>query len=132
MKGMIIKVIFLAIVGFVFAAGCEEQSISNAKSNIKRSRLIAVENKQLKKDLERCQEETGKQKELLEQCEEAKKDIEEQSAKNIGDLFDGMLGGVLEENRALREENENLITEITKLKEELEIHKEPTPLPHTE
>lgn len=135
MKGMTIKVIFLTIVGIVFVAGCEEEN----KIDTKKSRLIAAENMHLKKDLERCQKEKGKQKELLEQCEQAKKVIEEQSAKEVEDLFDGILGDVLEESQWLREENEKLRMEIgqlkmeiTELKKELEMHKGPTPLPHTD
>lgn len=128
-------VLAVCIVGIALIAGCEEES----KIDTKKSRLIAAENMQLKKDLEECQKEIEKQKELLEQCEQAKKDIEEQSAKNIEDLFDDIFGDVLKESQVLREENEELREEIEQLKmeimelkRELEMHKGPTPLPRAD
>jgi len=121
---MTIKIICLAIAGVVFIAGCEEES----QIDTRRSRLIANENTQLKKDLESRQKEIEKHKVLLEQCEQAKKVITEQSAKNISDLFDGVLGDVLEESQRLSEENERLKVEIAELRRELEMRKGPTPL----
>jgi len=128
MKRMIIKIIFLTVVGIAFVAGCEEES----QMDTRRSRLIVNENTQLKKDLESCQEEIEKHKVLFEQCEQAKKALEEkikvegdieELAENALKDFEGIV--------RLREENERFKVEVAELRKELEMHKGPTPLPHT-
>lgn len=140
------RTIVLAV-GIVFVVmlitGCEEEL-----SNVKRHRLIAVENTQLKKQLAQLEveierqkklhnTEIEKQKKLLERCEGAKKVIEEQSAEDAGDLFDGMWGDVIEESKALREENKKLKARVQQLetiiqqlgKEPSKIEEPPTPQP---
>jgi putative protein kinase ArgK-like GTPase of G3E family len=176
------KAVILAVgVVIMLIGGCGGEDAS--KSEVKRGRLIsakiAVENKQLKKGLERCEKELEEQKELLAKCLQEqkeslarclqeKKDSEEQLQKSSAQTIEGLKAKVkqleeeinnlkdskkfkeweetqksikdlseivirdLEEIAKLQEENENLKTEITELKKELETHKGPTPLPHTD
>jgi len=59
------------------------------------------------------------------------KEWEKEIQKSIKDLSENAIRD-LEEITKLREENEKLKTEIMELKKELEMHKGPTPLPHTD
>ena len=126
MKRPVQKAIVLAvgIVVIMLIAGCEEES----QSNTKKSRLIAAENIQLKKEIE-------KQKELLEKCLQEKKTPEEMSPEGTQDLTQFLF----EENIKLHEENEKLKAEIVQLEvrikqletelEELKKPEGPKPLP---
>lgn len=102
MKRPVQKAIVLAVgvVVIMLIAGCEEES----QSNIKKSRLIAAENIQLKKEIE-------KQKELLEKYLQEKKPPEEMSPESTQDLTQFLF----EENIKLHEENEKLKAEIMQL-----------------
>jgi len=166
MRKPVYKAVILTVgVVIILIAGCSGQDIS--KSEIKRGRLTAAENKQLKKQLEQLRGELEKQKELFakrlpeekateentklrqtieklkarvkqleEEIEKLKsskrfKELEEETQKSVDSLVESTFKD-LEEIEKLHEENENLKTEITELKKELEIHKGPTPLPHTD
>jgi len=64
-----ITVAFVVCVAFIILiAGCEGENLSDTKSNIEKSRLIAIENIQLKEQLEQRDKEIERQKELLEKC----------------------------------------------------------------
>jgi len=116
----------ISVVGVVFfmvIAGCEEeQKLPDTKRlpNIKRCRLIAVENVGLKKQLEQRDKEIERQKQLLEKCRQENKVLKEKSRKRIEDLLSITLGSVVEGNKKLRQQNENLKSEIENLKRELE------------
>ena len=119
-------------VGFVFVimlfAGCEEeeQNSSNTTSDAKRSRLIAIENVQLKKQIEELKKAHAKeikgQKELPGKCEREKEALEELSSKGVDGYMKDILGPIAEENAKLHEEIKTLKAQIEKLKTE---HKEP-------
>jgi len=98
-------------------AGCEEEE---NLSNPKKSRLIAAENMQLKKDLERRDKEIERQKELLEKCLQEKNTWKEKARQNIQEQVDSIFTAVMEKNKELRKENESLKAQIEKLKAELE------------
>ena len=100
----------------VLIAGCGEENDSDTKSDIRKHRLIAAENIQFKKDLEQCEAEIGRQKELLGKCLEEKADLQEELSSAVGDIMDTILGDVIEENKTLRNENERLKAQIEKLK----------------
>ena len=117
------------VVGIVFVimlvAGCEEQNISNTKSNTKKSRLVAAENGQLKKQLEQRDREIEKQKGLLNKCLKEKKVLEEQSQQNAQVLVDELFKSFGEENTKLRKENEKLKARVQQLEKEIEELKVP-------
>ena len=87
-------VVLMVAVGFVLMsiAGCQEQDPSNTRM----SKLIALENKQLKKQLEQCDEEIENQKQLLEECQEVKKVLEKQAKEN----FENIVAPLLQNSKA--------------------------------
>ena len=110
MKKLTVTIILLAATGAIFITGCEEE----AQTNTKKSRLIAAENAQLKKDLAQCRAEIEKQKRLVEECLEEEAAIKELE-NNIKEITDNALAD-FEENMKLREENEELKSKIKEFK----------------
>jgi len=121
------KALVLAIgvvVAVTLVAGCDEENRTNAKTDITKSRLVAVENRQLKKEIkqlkERHKKEIKHQERLLAKCQREKENIAELSGKGIKDLMDAALNDAAEQNSKLRRENEKLKNEIAQLKKQLE------------
>ncbi len=114
------------VFGIMLFAGCEEEekNSSNTTSDGKRSRLIAIENRQLKQQIEDLKKahakETKGQKELLGKCERQKKNLEELSSKGVEDYMQDILGPLAEENTKLHGEIKTLKAQIEKLKTENE------------
>jgi len=151
MKESAYKTLVLAV-GIIFSimliAGCEEEEkISDTMTetpDAKRSRLIAVENVQLKQQIEELKDqharELQRQKELndkerqrqqrqLDSCLQEKKIQDEISNKGIENYMQNIVGPISEENTKLREEIETLKAQIEKLKKELEELKKPKVVP---
>ena len=115
-------------VGIVFAAmliaGCEEQNVSNAKSDIKKSRLEAFEkNTQLKKELkqlnaklERRNREIEKQKGLLDKCLQEKAALEKNMEEGVDEQWNSIITIIMDENAKQRKEIDKLKKEIEELK----------------
>ena len=120
--------------GFVLAvsvlvmsiAGCQEQELPGTK----KSRLIAAENMQLKKELEQRSQEIERLKELhdkqmkeqevlLEKCLQEKETWKEKSRQNVRNQVKGVVDAIMEQNVKLRQENEKLKAQIEELKQEL-------------
>ena len=151
MKRPVPKTLVLAvgiIVGFMLIAGCEEeQKISDTKldaqpdtqpdtpPNVKRSRLIAIENAQLKAQIEKLKDshtremerqknlhtkEKDRQKRLLDNCLRDKGALEEMSKQGVENYMQNILGPLSDENVKLRKEIKTLKEQIEKLKTELE------------
>lgn len=124
----------------MLVTGCEEeQKISETQPDLtpdaKRSRLIAVENAQLKQQIEKLKQmhtgELQRQKELndkemqrqqkkLDSCLQAKAAMDEISKKGVESYMQDIVGPLTEENAKLQEENKTLKAQIEKLKTELE------------
>ncbi len=131
MKGPVPKTLVLAVgivVGIMLFAGCEEEENSSdtkpdTKPNTRRSRLIAVENVQLKKQIEKLKKvhakEIKRQEEQLDKCLQEKKALEELSDKGVESYMQDILGPLAEENAKLHEEIKTLKAQIEKLKTEL-------------
>ena len=115
-KKTLVLAVGIALV-IMLIAGCEEEQ---RISSTKRSRLIAQENMQLKKDLDNRNRKIEKQKELLDECMQEKKVLQKESKRNIQEQVKGVFDAVFEENIKLREENKKLKAQIEKLKKELE------------
>ena len=117
-----ILLLLLWICAIVLSAGCGPQQ----PPNVKKARAIAAENIELRKELERRNnqietlkeqygEELEAQKKRLKTCLQEKEELKEKSRQNIRDQVKGVLDTVLEENRKLREENTRLKAQIEEL-----------------
>jgi hypothetical protein len=104
-----------AVLVVMSIAGCDQQSAPN-----KKSRIIAAENLQLKKDLQQRDKELQEQKLLLEKCLAEKGALTKRSLDDMKDLFDETFdetfNKIAEESKKLREENNNLKLQIEELK----------------
>jgi len=151
MKESAHKTLVLAVsivVGLMLIAGCEEeQKISDTQPdtqpdakldippNAKRSRLIAIENAQLKAQIEKLKDshtgemekqknlhtrEKNRQKKLLDNCLRDKGTLQEMSKKGVDNYMQNILGPIVDENTKLQEEIKTLKEQIEKLKTELE------------
>ena len=118
---------FIIVIGItiMLMAGCGPQE----PSSIKKSRIIAAENIELRKELERLSKEfeilkkhhyieINKQKDLLQTCLQEKEALKKKSRQNIRNQVKGVLDTVLEENKKLREENTRLNTQIEELQKQ--------------
>ena len=116
------SVITIAI-AVMLTAGCGPQE----PPSVKKSRTIAAENIELKKQLAKSNKEiemlkaqyrkkTGEQKEQLQKCLKEKEALKEKSRQNIRKQVKGVLDTVLEENRKLRDENTRLQAQIEELR----------------
>ena len=101
----------IAVLVFMSIAGCDQQSAPN-----KKSRLLAAENMQLKKDLQQRDKELQEQKLLLEKCLADNKALKKKSIESMKDLLDKTFKKSGDEAKKLREENKNLKLQIEELK----------------
>lgn len=152
MKESAYKVLVLAIgmiFSIMFIAGCEEEekitdTMTDAPPDVKRSRLIAVENAQLKAQIEKLKvshtREMEKQKSLhnkekedlqrrLDICMKEQKIQDEISKKGIEDYMQSILGPITDEHAKHQEEIKNLKKQIEELEKELEELKKPKVVP---
>jgi len=128
MKSPVSRTLLLAVgvvFGIMLITGCEEEeNLSDTKPdtepNAKRSRLIAIENVQLKEQIEKLKNlhagEMERQKKLLDNCLREKGTLEEMSNKGVDNFMQNILGPLAEENTKLQEENKTLKAQIEKLK----------------
>jgi len=125
MKRAVRKIFVLAVgVVVMLVAGCGQQELPG----VKRSRLIAVENMRLKKELgqrnkeiERLNElrnkESKKQEKLLAECMQEKMSWKQKARQNVRKQVKGVFDAVMEQNVKLSEENEKLKAQIEKLQQ---------------
>ncbi len=119
-----VRKIFVLAVGVVVMSivGCGEQE----PPGVKKSRLIAVENMRLTKELgqrnkeiERLNElhnkEIKKQEKLLAECVQEKESWKQKARQNVRNQVKGVVDAVMEQNAKLREENEKLKAQIEKI-----------------
>jgi len=118
---------FVLILGIaiILTIGCGPQE----PPNVKKTRVIAAENIELRKQLDRrnkeiemlkeqYEKETKAQKKLLQECLQEKEDWQNKSRQNIRNQIKGVLDTVLEENAKLREENKQLKSQIAELQKQ--------------
>jgi hypothetical protein len=122
MKKIARKIFVLAVCVVVMSiAGCGEQELPS----VKKSRLIAVENMRLKKELERSSKEierlkelhnreSRKQEKLLSKCVQEKESWKQKARQNVRDQVKGVFDAVMEQNAKLLEENKKLKAQIEK------------------
>jgi len=100
------------VCGLVFTLGCE-------KENVRMSKLIANENRQLKGQLKEKQQEIDNQEQLLNKCIEEKKVLQQRQREDLEGMLSQLVGGFTEESRKLREENAGLKRQIEGLKRQV-------------
>jgi len=105
---IILAVVIFAVIALV--TGCEEQNLSDTR----KSRLVAAENMQLKKDLAQRDEEIEKQKGLLAECIEEQEMAAKQVQKSLKELSDTALKD-FEEIISLKQENSELRAQLDQL-----------------
>ncbi len=116
--------IFVLAVGVVVMsiAGCGQQE----PPSVKKSRLIAVENMRLTKELEQRSKEierltelhnkeSKKQEKLLAECVQEKESWKQKARQNVRNQVKDVFDAVMEQNVKLREENEKLKAQIEKI-----------------
>ncbi len=118
------KIFVLAVgVAVISIVGCGQPEPPSEKM----SRLIAVENTRLKKELElrnkeieRLKElhnkESKEQDKLLAECVKEKESWEQKAQQNLRNQVKGVFDSVMEQNAKLREENEKLKAQIEKFR----------------
>lgn len=126
MKRRVEKGLALAVgIVVILVAGCGQQE----PPSVRKSRAIAAENMQLRKQLEQSSKEIeglnelhGKemkgQQEAFAKCLEEKESWKTKSQQNVREQVKGVLDAVMEENAKLREENEKLKAQIEEPKAE--------------
>ena len=118
--------VLVVCVALMLIGGCGGQ---NEPPDAKKSRAIAAENIELKKQLAQSSKEIDKlkdqhsreldeQKQLLQTCLQEKKAWQNKSRQNIRSQVKGVLDTVLEENKKLREENARLKAKIEELQKQ--------------
>jgi len=122
MKKIARKIFVLAVCVVVMSiVGCGEQELPS----VKKSRLIAVENMQLKRELEQRNreieklieqhnKEIKKQEKLLSKCVQEKEIWKQKARQNVRDQVKGVFDAVMEQNAKLLEENKKLKAQIEK------------------
>jgi hypothetical protein len=117
--------VLLCSCALILTGGCGLQE----PPSVKKSRTIAAENIELRKELEHrskeietLKEQHGKeideQKKLLQTCLQEKEAWKNKSQQNIRNQVKGVLDTVLEENAKLREENTKLKAQIEELQKQ--------------
>jgi hypothetical protein len=121
MKGLAHKILIVTVgiaFGIMLIAGCEEEEndASASTTDAKRSRLIAIENAQLKQQIEEMKKASAKeiqrQKELLGKCEKEKAALEEMSSKGVEEYMKDLIEPLAAENLKLKEEINTLKAQL--------------------
>ncbi len=125
MKKLASKIYVLTVCVVVMSiAGCGNQE----PPSVKKSRLIAVENMRLTKELEQRSKEierlkelhnkeSKKQEKLLAECVQEKESWKQKARQNVRSQVKGVFDAVMEQNAKLREENKKLKAQIEKLQQ---------------
>lgn len=111
----------------ILTAGCGQQE----PLSVKQSRAIAAENIELKKQVERLnqeietlkeqyEKEIKKQEKLLTQCQKDRDNWKKKAQQNIRSQVEPVLDAVVDETAKLREENTKLKAQIEQLQKEAE------------
>ena len=91
----------VCVVIVMLAVGCEEESLSETSKDIKKSRLIAMKNKELQNELAECKSEIEKLK---------------ATTKSTNEVINEILSTVITQNQILTKENKELKKKLEQLK----------------
>lgn len=95
MRKAIGKLLVMLLIGIIFmvAVGCEEESLLESSKDIKKSRLVAMKNRELQNELTDCKKEIEKLEETI---------------KSTNEGTNAILEFVMTENQKLTKENTEL------------------------
>ena len=99
-SGKLVILLVCAVI-VMLALGCEEETLSQTTKEVKKTRLIAAENDQLKKELAQC-------KSAMERLGE--------TMENNNEGMNIMIDTVIAQNQTLIEENKKLKKKLKELK----------------
>lgn len=105
----------VGMVAVASIAGCEEANLSDTK----KSRLIAAENIQFKKQLAQCSEELAEQKQLTEKYLKEKKKFQKRASEGSEEILRILFENFDKETIKIREENEHLKSKVEDLEKQL-------------
>lgn len=126
MKGQTRKVFVLVTIAvFILIAGCDQQN----QSNTRKSRLVAVENLKLKEQLQQRDNQIKRKEELLKQCWQEKKALQNQLGKERREELNDVFGDILEHSQKLQQENKELKARVKKLETKLKELEQKLPSP---
>lgn len=115
-------VLALGIVALALASGCQEERLVDPKSCPARYKLLALENRNLEKEITRLKnqhkEEIKNQEKSLAKCRREKDTLAKLSAKDIEGAMNFFLKAATEENANLREVNESLRSHVQALQKQ--------------
>lgn len=106
--------ILAVVVTGLLMAGCEEEQ---ASADVKMHRLIAEENRQLKKQMDTLKSQMQQQKEQLSQCEQERQKYKENFDETLEERIDQLMTISSQATSELMAEIERLKAELAKLKE---------------
>ena len=116
------------VVVIMLIPGCQEENISDTKSTVPRTRLLATRNRELKKEIRGLKKQHKNEikawEKRLAKCQRGKGDLEERFGKGVEKYMEAIVGPLTDENTKLFKENERLKRRIAQLVEEL--RKRPT------
>ncbi|MBN2594019.1 MAG: hypothetical protein JXA81_10965 [Sedimentisphaerales bacterium] len=133
MKRLILKALVIIITtSAMLTVGCGPQStglLTDEPPSVKKCRVIAAENIELKKELAKSDKEIemlkaqysqkiDEQRERLQKCLQEKEELKEKSRQNVREQVSSVLDTVMEENKNLREENTKLKAQIEQLQKQ--------------
>ena len=97
------KLLVMLLIGVIviLVVGCEEESLSETSKDIKKSRLVAMKNRELQNELAECKSEVEKL---------------EAKIKNTHEGTNEILSTVITQNQTLTKENEELKKKLEQLK----------------
>lgn len=101
MSGKLLILLVCAVI-VMLAVGCKEESLSETSKDIKKSRLIAMKNKELQNELAECNKEIEKLKATI---------------KSTNEGTNMILNTIITQNQTLTKENEELKKKIEELKQ---------------
>jgi TolA-binding protein len=113
----------------IFSVGCEEEQATGAGStfstssgqagspqDMKMTRLISAENRQLKKEIETDKKQMAEQKQQLDKCQKERQEWQYKAEKGLQEEVEKMSSIAMTEHQRMTAENEKLSAEIARLK----------------
>ena len=102
----------------LFLAGCQEaNTTSDTTEEVRRHRLIATENIQLKEQLAQKDAKIADLTDEIAKCEQEKQALQKRADQELQESIEGILGSVMDKNAELQKENDKLKGEIEQLKQ---------------